>query len=153
MIDKEIAGKKIVDEALQWIGTPFDHHSAIKLKGCDCVGLFVGVLKKIGYMDNNFNAIPPYPIDWMLHRSEEKLLKELEKYSKEIVRSELSAGDILVFKFGRASSHSGIYLKDNLFIHCWVKRGVCISILKNSLWEKRLVKAVKLNYENLPISA
>ena len=147
----ENKGETITEEALQWIGTPFSHHSAIKGKGADCIGFFIGVLKKIGYLDKDYKA-EPYPFDWMLHKSEEKLLKGLVKYSSEVKRENLLPGDLLLFKFGRAVSHAGIYLKDNLFIHCWTKRGVCISILKNSLWEQRFVKAVRLNYEKLPIS-
>ena len=144
-------GNLIVREALQWEGTPYDHHSAIKGVGCDCVGLLIGVLKKIGYMSQNYKP-RAYAQQWMLHRSTEILISDLEEYSTEVPKNEISAGDILLFKFGRATSHMGIFIKDNVFIHCWTKKGVCKSVLKNSIWEARLTKIVRLNDEKLPIS-
>ena len=151
-MDKRFNGQAIADEAMKWIGTPYSHHAAIYQKGCDCVGLLSGILKRIGYMDKDYK-VEYYPKDWMLHRSEEKLIGALEKYSVEINRSELSAGDILLFKFGRAISHAGIFLKDNLFIHSWTKNTTGFAVLKNSLWEERLAKIVRLDYEHLPIPA
>ena len=144
-------GQLLVDEAKLWLGTPYDHHSAIRNVGCDCVGLLIGVLKEIGYMSEKYHP-RAYAQQWMLHRSTEILISDLEEYSTEVLKNEVSAGDILLFKFGRATSHMGIFLKDNVFIHCWTKKGVCKSVLKNSIWEARLSKIVRLNDEKLPIS-
>lgn len=152
MIDKNNLGQSIATESIRWLGTPYDHHSAICSTGCDCVGMLIGILKQIGLMDKQYQP-RFYSKQWMLHRSEEILIEDLNKYSSEVNKNELSAGDILLFKFGRAASHMGIYFEDNLFIHCWAKKGVCKSALKNSIWEKRLVKIVRLDYEKLPISA
>ena len=41
----------IVTQARTWIGTPFHHQARLKGKGCDCLGLIVGVVDELGLKD------------------------------------------------------------------------------------------------------
>jgi cell wall-associated NlpC family hydrolase len=44
----------IVRQARTWIGTPFHHQARLKSKGCDCLGLIVGVVDELGLKDTRF---------------------------------------------------------------------------------------------------
>ena len=38
----------MVTQARTWLGTPFHHQARLKGKGCDCLGLIVGVVDELG---------------------------------------------------------------------------------------------------------
>jgi cell wall-associated NlpC family hydrolase len=144
-------GKMIADQAKLWLNTPFEHHASVFGKGCDCIGLVIGVLKNTGLLKEDFQ-VEYYSREFMLHHSEEILLTRLRAYSNPVEQINLVAGDFLLFQFGRCVSHVGIYLSDNLFIHSETKKGVSYAILKNSEWSKRYREGLRLNYLRCPIS-
>ncbi len=43
--------KSVVQEARQWLGTPFCLHGRIKSVGCDCLGLIMGVAHELKLKD------------------------------------------------------------------------------------------------------
>ena len=54
-----------------------------------------------------------------------------------ISNNDLKAGDLVFFKIrGNSISHVGIYLKNNLFIHASVYRGVVVNDLNETYYKK-----------------
>lgn len=111
---------KIVQTALSWIGTPYHNHARIKGVGVDCAQLVAGVAFECGIIDKyTLERIPTnYNPQHHIHSSEEKLLKLLKDFGCLEIDKELTKpGDIVTFKYGRATSHLGIVVSDHTFVH------------------------------------
>ena len=105
MIESEIAQRAaVVAEARSWIGTPYHNCADIKGVGVDCGMLLVRVFVDCGLCPP-FDP-RPYPIDWHLHRSEERYLDFVFDRSAEV--AEPQPGDVMVLRYGRCYSHGGI---------------------------------------------
>ena len=94
----------VVREARSWVRTPYHSCADIKGAGVDCGMLLVRVYVDTGHVES-FDP-RPYPSDWYLHRSEEKYLEIVERFSHQIEKPDV--GDIMVFRFGRCYGHGGI---------------------------------------------
>lgn len=66
------------------------------------------------------------------------------KLGKYINKSDLKAGDLVFFKTGSGSSHVGIYLEKNRFLHASQKKGVTISRLDETYWNNNYWKSVRI---------
>ncbi len=66
------------------------------------------------------------------------------KLGKEIKKSDLRSGDLVFFKTGITSSHVGIYLEKNKFLHASEKKGVTISKLDHAYWKFNYWKSVRI---------
>ncbi len=66
------------------------------------------------------------------------------KLGKQINKSDLKAGDLVFFKIGSGSSHVGIYLEKNKFLHASQKKGVTISRLDHAYWITNYWKSVRI---------
>lgn len=101
--------RRILEE---WLGTPFRHQCGVKGMGCDCIHLVLRVYEEMGLIRFPSKRMPDYPRDWHLHNTTELLADGIERTMPvdrlEPVNAPM-AGDILLSKYGRASSHSGIY--------------------------------------------
>jgi len=143
---EKIAGEKIAEEARRWakIKVPYQHRGTT-IKGCDCTGFLIGVLQSLGFFRGY--KLPYYSFDWSMHRnSSENIIKELNDYAYEVHKSDLTIGDVLLFKFARTHSHAGIYLGNHIFAHCYQAASrCCLGVLKNSMWEKRWTKVFRLD--------
>lgn len=111
----------IVEEAKTWLGTPYHHQAQVKGAGVDCVQILIAVYNKV------LGIEPPdigyYAPDWMLHREEERYLGGLKKYAVQV--NAPLAGDIVMYKFGRCFSHSGIVVDWPLIIHAHRNDNCC----------------------------
>ena len=95
---------EVVAEARRWIGTPYHHQADVLGAGVDCGMLLVRV-----YVDTG--VVPPfdprpYPVQWHLHRDDERYLGFLIERGVEVEAP--APGDIVVWKIGRAFAHGGI---------------------------------------------
>ncbi len=108
----------VVREALEWIGTPFQHAQHCKGRGCDCIGLVIGVFQRLGAIPANY-APPGYSQQWHAHKNEELLVASAHGMGFMDKATDPEPGDLLVFKFGRVCSHSGIYLGGGEFVHAF----------------------------------
>ncbi|HWG06069.1 MAG TPA: hypothetical protein VG271_13730 [Beijerinckiaceae bacterium] len=95
---------RVVAEARAWVGTPYHACADVKGAGVDCGMLLVRVFVDCG-LSEPFDP-RPYPIDWHLHRSEERYLGFVFERAHEVVAP--LAGDVVLFKYGRCYSHGGI---------------------------------------------
>lgn len=121
-----------VEEAKTWLNTPY--HSGAKLKGVgvDCGQLLIAVYENVGVLNPGECEPGYYSPEWHLHRSEEKYLSWVQKYSDR-VENNPKPGDIVLFKFGRCVSHGGIYIGDNKIIHAYINMGVIMSDMREAI--------------------
>ncbi len=94
----------VVAAARSWIGTPYHNCADVKGAGVDCGMLLVRVFVDTGLCPP-FDP-RPYPVDWHLHRAEERYLAFLLERCAEVVAP--LPGDIMVLRYGRCYSHGGI---------------------------------------------
>jgi cell wall-associated NlpC family hydrolase len=94
----------VVAEARSWIGTPYHNCADIKNVGVDCGMLLVRVFVDTGLCPP-FDP-RPYPVDWHLHRSEERYLGFIFDRGREVASPR--PGDMMVLRYGRCYSHGGV---------------------------------------------
>jgi lipoprotein Spr len=117
----ENSNQVLISTISEWIGTPYKYGGNDK-RGVDCSG-FIHIVYPMAY-----NVKVP--------RSSAQLYKEAQPVSK----SNLREGDIVFFKINtKEVGHSGIYLFDNYFVHASSSRGVMISRLEETYWNKYFV--------------
>jgi hypothetical protein len=114
---------RILEEAVSYLGTPYVW-GGTDGNGFDCSGLTYRVF--------NDNGIP-------LPRT----VGAIEDIGIPVEREDLRPGDILIFDNPR---HAGIYIGNGEFIHCssWQNRGVVITPLSNSNYDRRYSSAVRI---------
>ena len=104
-MDNESAQRAaVVAAARSWIGTPYHNCADVKGVGVDCGMLLVRV-----FVDSGLCAPfdpRPYPVDWHLHRAEERYLGFIFDRGAEVTAP--LPGDVMVVRYGRTYSHGGI---------------------------------------------
>ena len=131
---------RVVEVALSWVGTPYNHRQMVKGAGVDCATLLIGVFSEAGVIasfDPGF-----YPVEWHLHRTEELYLRQLEKYADYIDTPPVPS-DIVVFKFGRTHPHAGIMVGHDRFVHAWMRDGKAQIQVWNPYWQKHHGKTMR----------
>ncbi|MEN8246457.1 MAG: NlpC/P60 family protein [Thermodesulfobacteriota bacterium] len=93
-------------------------HGGMSRNGVDCSG-FV----HITYRDRFGITLP---------RSTSQMSKE----GIQIMQRDLIAGDLVFFKTGTFTKHVGIYLEKGKFLHASTEKGVTISSLGNTYWQR-----------------
>jgi cell wall-associated NlpC family hydrolase len=123
MMDVQEAAQRaaVIADARSWIGTPYHNCADIKGVGVDCGMLLVRVFVDTGLVPP-FDP-RPYPIDWHLHRSEERYLGFIFDRSREVVSPQ--PGDVMVLRYGRCYSHGGIVTDDSplTVVHAYYPAG------------------------------
>jgi len=113
MMAAAAARQAVIDEAITWLDTPWAHNEAVKGVGVDCGQFPLQVYLNCGLITND--GVDDYPIDWALHRDEERYLAIVERYCALVETPE--SGDLVVFKYGRTFSHGAIVLDYPHIIH------------------------------------
>ena len=123
---KEIDNLQLYNFIDKWLGVKYKYGGTTQ-EGVDCSG-FANTLYKEVYKT-------------VLPRASQDIAKQLKSTSK----NNLSEGDILVFDIdGKKSSHIGIYLTNNKFVHSSTSKGVIISSLELPYYQKSFSKAGQL---------
>lgn len=113
----------VVAAARGWIGTPYHHRARLKNAGVDCGQILIAVYSEVGLIEE-FDP-ESYPADWMMHKNQERYLKNIETYAKKVSR-EPRPGDIALFRFGRCISHGGIVTEWPSLVHAYKPAGMVI---------------------------
>lgn len=111
----------IATEAATWLGTPYHHQARIKGAGVDCALLLCEVYLAAGVIP--FIDPTPYPQNWHIHRNDERYLGFVTQHAH-ASNAPPELGDLILFKFGRAFSHAGIYVGNDQVIHSLLFNGV-----------------------------
>lgn len=104
--------KKLVAEAMEWMGTPYSYGACDKGKGTDCSGMVLAVYRDAAGV--------------MLPRNSAKQAE----FSKKIHKCDVKIGDLVFFATGhdpKKISHVGIMIDNQNFIHASSSKGVVIS--------------------------
>lgn len=116
------AVKKLYSQYNQWRGTPYKY-GGLSLNGVDCSG----------FVHQTYKAV--YNIS--LPRSTDQQIRQ----GKPVSITALKTGDLLFFKTGWKVRHVGIYLEKGKFVHASTSRGVTISNLNDTYWQKSYTQA------------
>lgn len=108
---------KIINEAKQWIGTPYQYGGETK-RGADCSGFVMAVFQNSGI------EIP-------------RTSQQQFNYVQLINNYEREAGDLVFFKKNNQIFHVGIYLGDNFMIHASSSKGVIIQSIDDNFFDDK----------------
>lgn len=130
----------VVAEARRWIGTPYVHQASARGAGTDCLGLILGVWRRV--VGRAPGQVPAYTADWSESTGEETLRAAAERHLLARHGHELVAGDVILFRMRRASvaKHLGIIGAAGSrpsFIHAYDGHGVVESPL-SAPWLRRI---------------
>ncbi|WP_074398524.1 MULTISPECIES: NlpC/P60 family protein [unclassified Halomonas] len=101
----------------EWVGTPY-RLGGTSQRGIDCSALVRNIFRDTFELD--------------LPRSTRGQIHE----GRSIDRQSLRAGDLVFFRPPGAYDHVGIYVGDGHFLHASTSKGVIISSLDNSYWNR-----------------
>lgn len=113
--------RRIVDEALTWVGTPYLYAGQTKGEGTDCSGLVMKV-----YEDVTGRKLP------------RNSAKQAE-YCTQLKPDEVATGDLVFFATGKDPdrvSHVGIVVDDRKFVHASASKGVVVSDIYSSYYQR-----------------
>jgi len=141
-----ISRQAIIDEALSWVGTPYQHQCSTKYAGCDCLGLVRGIWRKFyGYEPA---ALPPYTPDWAEAGENEILKAACDRHLDPVALNAARPADILLFRMqaGVQAKHMAVLIEQNLIVHAYWGRAVTRSFLA-PFWQRR--RAYAYSFPNL----
>ena len=129
-----------VEEARQWIGTPYLHQASVCGVGCDCLGLLRGVWRALYGAEPE--AVPAYTPDWDEPQGQERLWAAALRHMTP-AGPDWGIGQVLLFQMrkGAVAKHLGILSKGAprlTFIHAYSGHGVVESPLSQP-WRRRVV--------------
>ncbi len=108
----------LYEEYLKWEGTP-NVYGGYSFKGIDCSALVQSIYR------DAFGVYVP------------RTTKEQSTIGYRISKELLQEGDLVLFKTGYNTRHSGIYLENGNFIHSSSKYGVTLSSIHNPYWKSK----------------
>ena len=118
-------GTKIAVEVIKFVEAevPYEHRGT-SMFGCDCTGMIIGAMKKLGYFKTY--KLRQYPKDWNLHAGAgDNIREELNKFAVRIQKADVLPGDVLLFKLKDCFAHAGVLVRDKTFAHCYVNAKKC----------------------------
>jgi len=131
--------ERLFQEMKEWMDTPFRHLAGVKQVGADCIHFVCGVYENIGAVKDASVFIPRYTRDWCQHSDEQKLYNGIRR-KKEFVEVGIQSpmnGDLLLYQFGKAASHCGIYFEDQVY-QALERIGVHKLAFEDQMWRRRL---------------
>lgn len=142
LFESEEKVKELGDILESWLNTPFRHYSGVKGLGCDCIHLVARVFEEMGM--GPFK-IPQYSKDWHLHKTSELLMDGIKERIKveELPPENPIDGDVILFKFGKAASHSALFYNGRIY-HAITNLKVLKTPWNDKIWDKRKDKILRV---------
>lgn len=146
---KAINSLDIVREARAWVGTPFKLQGRLKQKGCDCLGLIMGVSRVLDLKNKHGASIASLDyLEYHLHFDGSKLEDMLERnfYNKPDIRN-LAMGDLILFNYDSlrhlAIAADHLHAKFSI-IHADIRARAVVEHILDASLERRLNRIYKL---------
>lgn len=137
----------IVAEARTWLGTPFHHQARLKSKGCDCLGLIVGVVDTLGLEDANGMKLAAYDeVTYSREPDGAYLTAKLTGLLDEVPAADARAGDLALFKIRENPQHLAILTdyEDGLgMIHSFAPSRRVVEHRLDDEWKSKLIKVFR----------
>ena len=139
--------EQIVSTARTWLGTPFHHQARLKGKGCDCLGLIVGVVNELGLTDAAGKKLSAY--DEITYPKEPDgiyLIEKLTGLLTEVPIADARAGDLALFKVRENPQHLAIltdYEGGLGMIHSFAPSRRVVEHRLDEDWHSRLLKVFR----------
>lgn len=107
--------EQVVAEARSWLKTPYHHRARVKGAGVDCAQILIAIFAAVGLLE----AFDPgeYPMDWMLHRSEDRFRDLVRAHGDQIELEHVQPGDVALYHVGRCFAHGAVVIDWPLVIH------------------------------------
>lgn len=137
----------IINQARTWLGTPFHHQARLKGKGCDCLGLIVGVVDELGVKDTHGKLLSSYDeLNYSKQPDGEYLIQKLQAVLKEVPKEEARAGDLALFVIANNPQHLA-FITDHEhglgMIHCEARTRKVVEHRLDDEWNDRLIKVFR----------
>lgn len=137
----------IIAQARTWLGTPFHHQARLKGKGCDCLGLVVGVVDELGLKDASGVALAAYDeVTYSRQPDGAYLTEKLTGLLAEVPVAEARAGDLALFKVRENPQHLAIltdYEGTLGMIHCFAPARKVVEHRLDDEWKLRMIKVFR----------
>ncbi len=137
----------IVTKARSWIGTPFHHQARLKGKGCDCLGLIVGVVRDLDLKDRNGAPLASHDdVTYSKEPDGAYLTRKIAELLDEVPVAEARAGDVALFKVRENPQHLAIlsdYEGTLGMIHCYAQARRVVEHRLDDDWKSRLIKVFR----------
>jgi NlpC/P60 family putative phage cell wall peptidase len=137
----------IVTHARAWVGTPFHHQARLKGKGCDCLGLVVGVVDELGLKDKNGVQLAAYDeVTYSREPDGAYLTEKLTGLLFEVPVEEARAGDLGLFKVRENPQHLAIlsdYEGTLGMIHSFAPARRVVEHRLDDDWKLRILKVFR----------
>lgn len=93
----------VVAEAREWLDTPYEHQRRTKGKACDCLGLVIGVARRLGLV------VPGFDVNGYARVPDGKsLIAECDRYMFRIRNTAMRPGHVIVIRWELDPAHMGI---------------------------------------------
>ena len=137
----------IVTQARTWIGTPFHHQARLKGKGCDCLGLIVGVVDELGLKDKHGKPLAGYDeVTYSKEPDGAYLTEKLTALLDEVPIDDAQAGDLALFKVRENPQHMAFltdYENTLGMVHSYAPARRVVEHRLDDDWKQRLVKVFR----------
>ena len=126
----------VVSETRTWINTPYMPRTGVKGVGCDCAYLLIRVFVSCG-------IVKPFKVGYykaglaLLREGEQMYRGILKKIARPIEGRDPIPGDIVLFKFAKAT-HGGIVTQWPMMIHAFdpLRRVVASDVTDPYFWKR-----------------
>ncbi len=138
---------QIVTQARTWLGTPFHHQARLKGKGCDCLGLIIGVVDELGLVDSRGQPLAGYDeVTYSKEPDGAYLLLKLTALLDEAPLAQAQPGDLALFTVRDNPQHLAFltdYENTLGMIHCYAQARRVVEHRLDDDWKQRLVKVFR----------
>jgi NlpC/P60 family putative phage cell wall peptidase len=139
--------EQIVSTARTWLGTPFHHQARLKGKGCDCLGLIIGVVDELGLKDAHGRLLSSYDeITYPKEPDGAYLIEKLTGLLDEIPIADARSGDLALFRVRENPQHLAIlsdYEGTLGMIHSFAPSRRVVEHRLDEDWKSRLLKVYR----------
>ena len=137
----------IVTQARTWLGTPFHHQARLKGKGCDCLGLIVGVVDELELKDKFGQPLSGYDeVTYSKEPNGDYLMQKLTELLDEVPIIEAQAGDLALFTVRDNPQHMAFLTNYEASLGMIQSYAPARRVVEHRLdddWKSRLVKVFR----------
>lgn len=108
-MDEAAARDRVDAIARTWIGTKFHDRACVKGAGVDCAQILRAVFVEAGLIED-FD-IGAYSPQFFLHSGDERYLRFVQRFAKEIPLERVRHGDVVLYRIGLCYAHGAIVIK------------------------------------------